>query len=52
MLIQIALHAQNKGNQWYVDNGCSSHVIGDQTKFLTLKKENEGSVTFGGNKDS
>ena len=33
-------------------SGCSSHMIGDQTKFLTLKKENEGSVTFGGNTTS
>jgi hypothetical protein len=37
MLVQTALHAQSKGNQWYVDNGCSSHMIGDKSTFLTLK---------------
>jgi len=46
MLVQIALHAQNKGNQWCIDNRCSSHMTGDQTKFLTLKEVNIGSVTF------
>ena len=49
MLAQIALHAQNKENQWYVDSGCSSHMTGNPTNFLTFKKENEGSVTFGDN---
>jgi hypothetical protein len=47
MLVQTSLHAQNKGNQWYIDNGCSSYMTGDKRKFLTLKEVNEGSVTFG-----
>jgi hypothetical protein len=47
MLVQTSLHAQNKGNQWYVDSGCSSHMTGDKSKFLTLKEVNGGSVTFG-----
>jgi hypothetical protein len=47
MILQTALHAQNKRNQWYVDSGCSSHMTGDKSKFLTLKEVNEGSVTFG-----
>jgi hypothetical protein len=42
----LALYAQNKWNQWYIDNGCSKHVTGDQTKFLTLKEEKGGNVTF------
>jgi hypothetical protein len=43
----LALYAQNEGNQWYIDSGCSKHMTGDQTKFLTLKEEKGGSVTFG-----
>ena len=47
----LALYAQNKGNQWYIDSGCSKHMMGDQTKFLTLKEEKGVRVTFG-DKDS
>jgi hypothetical protein len=45
----LALYAQNEGNQWYIDSGCSKHMTGDQTKFLTLKEEKGGRVTFGDN---
>jgi hypothetical protein len=47
----ISLHAQRKKNQWYADNGCSKHMTGDQSKFLVLKREKGGNVTFG-NDDS
>jgi hypothetical protein len=47
MLVKTALHSQNKGNQWYIDNGCSIHMTGDKSKFLTLKNVDGGSVTFG-----
>jgi hypothetical protein len=49
MLVQTSLHAKNKGNIWYVDSGCSSHMTRDKNKFLTLKEVNKGSVTFGDN---
>jgi hypothetical protein len=49
MLVQTSLHAQNKGNIWYIDSGCSSHMTGDKNKFHTLKEVNEGNVTFGDN---
>lgn len=49
MLVQTTLHAQNKGNQWYIDNRCSSHTTRDHTNFITLKEENRGGVTFGAN---
>ena len=38
-----------KKNQWHIDNGCQRHMKGDQLKFLSLKEENWGSVTFGNN---
>jgi hypothetical protein len=25
----LAMYAQDKGIQWYVDSGCSKHMIGD-----------------------
>jgi hypothetical protein len=46
MLVQTTLYAQNKGNQWYIDNGLSSHMTCDKSKFLTLKEVNGDSVTF------
>jgi len=33
----------------YFDNGCSRHIAGDETRFLSFKKETGGSVTFGNN---
>jgi hypothetical protein len=49
ILVQIVLHVQNKGNRWYIDSGCSSHVTWDKNKFHTLNEVNEGSITFGDN---
>jgi hypothetical protein len=43
------MYAQDKGIQWYIDNGCSKHMIQNQNKFLTLKEKEGGNVTFGGN---
>jgi hypothetical protein len=32
--------------EWYIDNGCSSHMIGDQDKFISLKRKG-GNISFG-----
>jgi hypothetical protein len=32
--------------EWYIDSGCSSHMTGDQNKFVILKKKG-GNVAFG-----
>ena len=32
---------------WYLDNGCSRHMIGDKSLFKTLKEKEDGFVTFG-----
>ena len=47
----VALQAKQKKHGWYVDSGCSKHMTGDRDKFLTLRKERDGSVSFG-NDDS
>jgi hypothetical protein len=44
-------NAKKKKPGWYVDSGCSKHMTGDRDKFLTLRKERDGLVSFG-NDDS
>ena len=41
----IALKAQEMEYLWYVDSGCSKHMIGNKDKFKRLKKQ-KGKVTF------
>jgi hypothetical protein len=48
---KVSLQAQQKKRGWYVDSGCSKHMTGDRDKFLTLRKERDGSISFG-NDDS
>jgi hypothetical protein len=43
----LALSAQNKRNPWYIDSGCSRHMTGDRSQFLTLSDSKLGNVTFG-----
>jgi hypothetical protein len=33
-------------DEWYIDSGCSSHMTGDQSKFVILKKKG-GNVAIG-----
>jgi hypothetical protein len=33
-------------DEWYIDSGCSSHMSGDQDKFISLKRKG-GNVAFG-----
>ena len=35
--------------QWYLDSGCSKHMIGDKSKFLSISFKQEGHVTYGDN---
>ncbi|KAL4364230.1 hypothetical protein GQ457_04G017140 [Hibiscus cannabinus] len=34
-------------NSWYLDSGCSRHMTGDKSRFLELKYNSGGVVTFG-----
>jgi len=59
---QVDLSSQNKhlavlqakvrgGNQlWYLDSGCSRHMTGDISNFLSLTAFDGGSVVFGNGK--
>jgi hypothetical protein len=43
----LVLSAQRQKYSRYIDNGCSSHMTSDKSKFLSLKENKLGSVTFG-----
>jgi hypothetical protein len=45
--ITLALLVEDKEDEWYIDSGCSTHMIGDQNKFINLKKGKSCSVAFG-----
>jgi hypothetical protein len=38
----LVLSAQRKKNPWYIDSGCSKHMTGDRSKFLTLSDSKSG----------
>ena len=48
----LALCATEKQNLWHMESGCSKHMAGDPTKFLSLKRKQKGKVTFGDNLSS
>jgi hypothetical protein len=43
----LVLSAQRQNNPWYIDSGCSKHIMGDKGKFLSLSESKLGNVTFG-----
>ena len=43
----LTLQAKHKKRGWYVDSGCSKHMTIDKGRFLTLRKERDGSISFG-----
>ena len=47
MEFSLDLCATVKQNIWHVDSGCSKHMTGDQNKFISLKRNKKGKVTFG-----
>ena len=48
----ISLCAIEKKNLWHVDSVCSKHMTGDPSKFIGLKRDKMGKVTFGDNLSS
>ena len=42
----ISLCATERQNLWHLDSGCSKHMTGDSSKFIT-QKYNKGKFTFG-----
>jgi len=46
---EICLRAKEKQRSWYLDSGCSRHMIGEKYIFLTLTMKEGGNLKFGGN---
>lgn len=42
----IALITEDKEDEWYIESGFSTHMTGDQNKFVSLK-EKSNSIAFG-----
>ncbi|XP_059627319.1 uncharacterized protein LOC132270131 [Cornus florida] len=49
LLMYTAFKACNTQDKWYVDSGCSRHMIGDGSKFNSLQQFDGGNVIFGNN---
>jgi hypothetical protein len=43
----LVFSAQKQKDSWYIDIGCFSHMMGDKSKSLSLKKNKSRSVNFG-----
>ena len=43
----LVLSVQRKKGPWYINSGCSKHMTGDKSKFLSLSENKSGNVTFG-----
>jgi hypothetical protein len=44
--IALTIEECKEEDEWYIDSGCSSHMTGDQDKFIILKRKG-GNVAFG-----
>jgi len=48
-MLQIGLRVKEEHKSWYLDSGCSRHMTGEKSMFLTLKMKEGGTMEFGGN---
>jgi len=48
-MLQICLRAKEKLRSWYLDSGCSRHITGKKSMFITLTMKEGGNVKFGEN---
>ena len=46
---EVCLKLSEKQKSWYLDSGCSRHMTGERSLFLTLTMKEGGTVGFGGN---
>ena len=46
-LLQVCLKVHVPRNKWIIDSGCSRHMTGDKSKFLSLVAKEGGLVTLG-----
>jgi hypothetical protein len=43
----LVLSAQRQQNPWYIDSGCSKHMMGYKGNFLSLSEIKSRNITFG-----
>jgi hypothetical protein len=48
-MLAFSIRPTQKKDDWCVDSFCSKHMTGDKNRFLTLKKEIDGSASIGNN---
>ena len=48
-MLQVCLKGSKKQKSWYLDSGCSRHMTGERSMFLTLTMKEGETVGFGGN---
>ena len=48
-MLQMSLTAQLKHQSWYLDSGCSRHMMGRKSMFQSMELKSRGDVKFGGN---
>jgi len=48
-ILQKCLKAKEKQKSWYLDSGCSRHMTGEKSMFLTLTMKEGENVKFGVN---
>jgi len=41
-MLQISLRAKEKHKSWYLESGCSRHMTGEKSIFLTLAMKEGG----------
>jgi len=46
---EICLRGKESQKSWYLDSGCSRHMTGEMSMFLTLIMKEGGPMGFGGN---
>lgn len=46
-VLQVCLKVHIPKNKWIIDSGCSRHMTGDKSKFLSLIASDGGLVTLG-----
>ena len=47
--MRISVISPKTKESLYINSGCSKHMTGDKSKFLTLSENKLGNVTFGNN---
>ena len=48
---EICLRGKESQKSWYLDSGCSRHMTGEMSMFLTLIMKEGGPMGFGGNQN-